>query len=98
MQRDIERKLEFRWDDADTDTALAELAAARKLDVLLIHDRRDREVPFAAAERIAAAVPASRLLATEGHGHTRLLGNAKVIAETIGFLAGRGETSARRAA
>lgn len=89
MQRNIERKLEFRWDEADTDKMLAELARERQLDVLLVHDRRDREVPFASAERIASVVPSARLLATDGHGHTRLLRNSKVIAEAMGFVGER---------
>jgi len=95
MQRNLERKLDFRWDDVETDRALAELAATRALDVLLIHDRRDREVPFASAERIAAAVPSARLFATDGNGHTRLLRNTKVIAEAMRFV---GEHVARQAA
>jgi pimeloyl-ACP methyl ester carboxylesterase len=89
MQRNLERKLEFRWDDADTDKALAELMGEHGLDVLLVHDRRDREVPFAAAERLAEAVPAARLLATDGLGHTRLLRNPSVIGEAIGFVGRR---------
>ncbi len=86
MQRNMERKLGFRWDDTDTDKVLSELADERALDVLLVHDRRDREVPFAAAERLAAAVPTARLIATDGNGHNRLLRNATVIADAIGFV------------
>lgn len=89
MQRTMERVLEFRWDEAESDTALAALAEVRKLDVLLIHDRRDREVPFACSERLAASVPSARLFATEGSGHNRILRNAEIIAETIGFVGGR---------
>jgi pimeloyl-ACP methyl ester carboxylesterase len=96
MQRNMERRLQFRWDEADTDKMLEALVAERPLDVLLIHDRRDREVPFACAERIAEAVPNARLLATEGNGHTRLLRNSAVIAETADFLRASNET--RRAA
>jgi pimeloyl-ACP methyl ester carboxylesterase len=86
MQRNMERKLGFRWDEADTDKVLAQLTDERALDVLLVHDRRDREVPFAAAERLAAAVPSARLIATDGNGHNRLLRNASVIADAIGFV------------
>jgi pimeloyl-ACP methyl ester carboxylesterase len=92
MQQTMERKLEFGWDEAETDRALAALAAERKLDVLLMHDRRDREVPFTAAERIAAAVPAARFFVTDGNGHLRILRNAKVIAEAVGFVGGAGPT------
>ena len=97
MQRNMERKLQFRWDEADTDKVLADLAAARSLDVLVIHDRRDREVPFACAERIAEAVPSAQLFATEGNGHTRLLRNASVIAEAAAFLRQRSATAKRAA-
>jgi pimeloyl-ACP methyl ester carboxylesterase len=86
MQRNMERKLQFRWDEADTDKVLAELAGGRALDILLVHDRRDREVPFVCAERLRAAAPAARLLATDGNGHTRLLRAGGVIAEAIGFV------------
>ena len=95
MQRNMERKLQFRWDEADTDKVLADLVAERRLDVLLVHDTRDREVPFASAERIAAVVPSARLFATEGNGHTRLLRNSAVIAEASGFL--RAPSEVRRA-
>lgn len=100
LQRRMERELEFRWDQAESDKALAELAADRALDVLLVHDRRDREVPFASSERLAAAMPAARLLATEGSGHNRILRNAHVIAEAIRFVGGqqRAAYAPRRAA
>jgi pimeloyl-ACP methyl ester carboxylesterase len=97
LQQRMENRLEFRWDEVETDRQLAELAAERKLDVLLIHDRRDREVPFTSAERIAAAVPAARFYVTDGNGHARLLRSAKVIAEAIGFVGG-GPRQARQAA
>jgi pimeloyl-ACP methyl ester carboxylesterase len=96
MQRNLERKLQFRWDETETDTVLADLVAERALDVMLVHDRRDREVPFASVERIAAAVPSARLHATEGNGHTRLLRNAAVIAEAARFV-GRKERTQQAA-
>ncbi|MCW5774568.1 MAG: alpha/beta hydrolase, partial [Rhodospirillaceae bacterium] len=86
MQRRLERQLGFRWDTTDTDRALAALAEDRGLDTLLVHDRGDREVPFASSERIAAAAPRTRLVATEGLGHARILRSASVIAEAIAFL------------
>jgi pimeloyl-ACP methyl ester carboxylesterase len=98
MQRNIERELEFRWDETDTDKALAALMAERRLDVLLVHDRRDREVPFASAERIAAAAPAARFFVTDGSGHSRLLRNARVVAEALNFIGGGGAATAERRA
>jgi pimeloyl-ACP methyl ester carboxylesterase len=96
MQRNMERKLQFRWDETDTDTVLAGLVAERGLDVLLVHDKRDREVSFASSEAIAAAVPSARLFATEGSGHNRILRNPAVIAEAARFV--RAESGTRRAA
>lgn len=98
MQRAMERALEFRWDATDTDAALATLMADRGLEALLVHDRKDREVPFASSERIAAAAPRARLLATEGNGHVRILRNAQAIGEAISFIGGRQNGSARHAA
>lgn len=86
MQRRIERELEFRWDEAESDKALAGLAEQQPLDVLLVHDKRDREVPFASSERLAAALPSARLMATDGSGHNRILRNSQVIAEAIRHL------------
>jgi len=101
MQRKMERALEFRWDEAESDKALSALAEERGLDVLLVHDRRDREVPFAAAEHLAVAAPAARLFVTDGHGHNRILRHADVIAEAIRFVGGAARADsdvARRAA
>ncbi len=97
MQRNMERKLEFRWDETDTDSVLADLVAERALDVLLVHDKRDREVPFASAERIAAVVPSARLLATEGNGHNRILRSSAVIAEAAAFVRTFPETAKQAA-
>lgn len=41
--------------------------------LLIVHDRGDRLVPFAEAQRIAAAHPGARLVETSGLGHNRLL-------------------------
>jgi len=98
MQRRIERELEFRWDEAESDKALAALAEERPLDVLLVHDKRDREVPFASSERLAAALPTARLVATEGSGHNRILRNAQVIGEAIRFVGAKGTAAEARMA
>ncbi|WP_341994953.1 alpha/beta hydrolase [Microbacterium sp. LWH7-1.2] len=47
--------------------------------LLVTHDHGDRVVPFGEAGRIVAANPASRLLATKGLGHNRILTDDAVL-------------------
>ncbi|WP_426323109.1 alpha/beta fold hydrolase [Microbacterium sp. E-13] len=50
--------------------------------LLIVHDRGDRLVPFAEAERIAAAHPGARILETSGLGHNRILA-ADVVLDAV---------------
>jgi pimeloyl-ACP methyl ester carboxylesterase/predicted glycosyltransferase len=50
-------------------TDVREAAARVRCPTLVIHGERDKVVPFAQAESIAAAVPGARLLKIEGGGH-----------------------------
>ncbi|SDT34391.1 alpha/beta fold hydrolase [Microlunatus soli] len=52
---------------------------------LLIHDRRDKEIPYAEGERLAAAWPDAELISTEGLGHQRILADPTVIARAVDF-------------
>ena len=53
---------------------------------LVLHDRGDREVPFADGEAIAHAWPRAELAATENLGHRRILHDRAVLARTVEFL------------
>ncbi|GAA4917877.1 serine aminopeptidase S33 family [Stackebrandtia albiflava] len=55
---------------------------------LIVHDRDDRATPFAHGEAIAAAWPNTRLHATSGLGHLRIMRNPEVVGEVVGFLTG----------
>lgn len=55
---------------------------------LIVHDREDRTVPFAASEALHAAWAGSRLEPVTGLGHRRLLADADVIARSVAFIAG----------
>lgn len=59
------------------------LAAARDADLLVVHDRGDREVPLANAEALAAAWPGARLHATGGLGHHRILRDPDVLERAV---------------
>ena len=63
--------------------ALDRLATSRDASLLVIHDRDDREVPFHHAERLTQTWPNSRLLATEGLGHRRILRDRAVLREVV---------------
>ncbi len=65
---------------------LQSLAPGLSVPLLVIHDRRDREVPLSDGEAIASAWPAATLLTTEGLGHRRILREPSVIDQAIGFL------------
>lgn len=56
---------------------------------LVVHDRGDREAPFATAERLVATWPDVRLVATEGLGHNRILRAPATVEAAVGHLTGR---------
>lgn len=58
--------------------------------MLVIHDRRDREVAFEHGERVARALGAAELVATDGLGHRRILKDPAVIERAVEWLDGAG--------
>ncbi len=61
------------------------LAAGMSADLLVIHDRGDREVPVAAGDALVAAWPGARILHTDGLGHQRILRDPSVVASAAAF-------------
>jgi pimeloyl-ACP methyl ester carboxylesterase len=57
--------------------------------LLVIHDRNDREVPWADGDAIARAWPGASLVSTSGLGHRRILRDAEVTARAAGFVVER---------
>jgi pimeloyl-ACP methyl ester carboxylesterase len=57
-----------------------------RVPTLIVHDRGDRINRFADAQAYALAIRDSRLVATEGLGHRRILADAKVIGEVSFFV------------
>jgi pimeloyl-ACP methyl ester carboxylesterase len=84
VEHRFEARAGFRWSD------LSVPAVAPHLDtpLLVVHDRDDREVPWAEGAAIAAAWPGATLVTTEGLGHRRLLRDPEVIGRAVGFLGG----------
>lgn len=82
MQKHLEHRLGFTWEELEGGL----LAAHNSTPALVIHDRGDREVPFSAAERIAAHWHGALLLPTEKLGHRRILRDAGVVERSVEFM------------
>ena len=53
---------------------------------LVLHDRGDRQTPYAGAERLVDALPDAQMVTTEGLGHRRILRDPAVIARVVEFI------------
>jgi pimeloyl-ACP methyl ester carboxylesterase len=84
MMRRTARRLRFAWADLDFAAMAAEM---RHVELLLVHDRDDDEVPRRFGERIAAAWPRARLVTTEGLGHHRIARDPAIVDAAATFLA-----------
>jgi pimeloyl-ACP methyl ester carboxylesterase len=82
MRRNLETRLQIRWDELHLPTIARELRAS----ALLVHDREDADVPYAQAEEIASAWPGARLLSTSGLGHRAILRDPAVVREIVAFV------------
>lgn len=82
VRRHVERRL-----NAPLSTFNAE-AFGGSIDVplLVVHDDRDREVPFSHGERVAKSVAAGSLVKTSGLGHRRILAHADVVRDVVAFV------------
>lgn len=65
------------------------LASGHTGRLLVVHDRRDRFVPYADGRAISAAWPGAQLLTTEGLGHHRVLRDRDVVRRVTAFVRGR---------
>lgn len=57
-----------------------------KIPVLLFHDKNDLDSPLSSSENIHEKLKNSELIITEGLGHRKILGDAKVILKLIDFI------------
>lgn len=57
-----------------------------EIPVLVIHDENDVEVPVKCAHHIGQNLKHGELMLTQGLGHRKILGDAKVIQKTIQFI------------
>lgn len=88
-QREFERRLEQLAERRIPDFTGTNLLAATGRPTLLLHSSDDADVPFADAERIAAATPHAELQAFDGLGHRAILYAPPVVRAAAGFLGKR---------
>ena len=81
-QARIERRFALPLAAARTTSLAPEIEAP----LLVIHDRGDRDVPYAEGAQLAERWPAARLHSTEGLGHYRILRDPAVVAAAADFL------------
>jgi pimeloyl-ACP methyl ester carboxylesterase len=55
---------------------------------LVVHDRDDRQTPWADSARLVDSLPDARLVSTQGLGHRRILRDPAVVREVVAFLGG----------
>ena len=53
---------------------------------LVVHDRGDRQTPYADAARLVASLPDARLVTTDGLGHRRILQDRAVVRQVAAFV------------
>lgn len=76
---------ERKYNDKMTNYDVADQALKVNVPVLIIHDKNDKDVPFAAAEGISKNLKNNELLITTGLGHRKILGDEKVIEKIVQF-------------
>jgi pimeloyl-ACP methyl ester carboxylesterase len=87
-QARLEGLLERRIGQRLEDLHALKLAGSMRQPLLVVHDERDRAVPFTCGASLAAAWPGATLRATQGLGHSRILRDAEVISAATGFIRG----------
>lgn len=88
MQKRIERRIGKNWDELEAELMIKGLGP-RLPPLFIVHDKRDREVPWANGATVAAAAPEAKFVTTSGLGHTKILKDDAVIAQIVAFVADR---------
>lgn len=66
---------------------LVALAEGQVPDALVVHDRADKEIPYAVGVAVAESWPRARLVTTEGLGHHRVLADPRVVQAVVAHVA-----------
>jgi pimeloyl-ACP methyl ester carboxylesterase len=86
LDASLEARVGMRVGDFEL-LGMAEWAGTPPL--LVVHDRNDRRLAWAASRELVDRWPQARLLTTEGLGHSRLLGDRAVHEEIVRFVSSK---------
>jgi pimeloyl-ACP methyl ester carboxylesterase len=82
MRQNLENRLQISWEELHIPT----LARSMISPVLVVHDVKDADVPYAHSEEIAQAWPNAELFTTSGLGHRGILRDREVLRRVVDFL------------
>lgn len=83
LQRHIENRVGLPMAAFDLPKMARE---TQHVSLLVIHDRDDREIPWADGQAIADAWPDAGLITTSDLGHRRILDDAEVVEQAVDFI------------
>jgi len=86
VRRALPHAVEDRFALRLEELELSRLAPRIAAETLVVHDRDDKDVPFASAERLVASLEGARLVATSGLGHRKILRDPAVLETIAGFV------------
>jgi pimeloyl-ACP methyl ester carboxylesterase len=66
--------------------AVFQASHVEPVPTLVVHDRGDRQTPYADSVRLVESLPDARLVTTDGLGHRRILKDPAVVGEVTTFL------------
>ena len=85
FRESTERQFDFEWKDFEVPDMPAAMRVATP-QLLVVHDKGDRETSWQDGADIAAKWQNARLETTEGLGHNRILRDEKTVAKAVAFL------------
>ncbi len=97
LLEDVVELIETRTGVAMERFDAAKALARASQPVLVVHDTRDEEVPYADGEALAAALPQAELYTTTGLGHRQVARNSHVIRYVVSQLQPVGQVSPTQA-
>ncbi len=86
LKESLESHISHEFNRPFKDFSIVDRATEVDIPILMIHDRKDREVPAELSQRLASKIKTSSLVLTEGLGHTRILNDPAVLESVVNFI------------